>query len=107
MAFTLLILQSSKATSSRKSPRLPPIQQLPLSWNYYNTSHSHSHLIKNYGLSTYYVPGLARSHVGPGETKETQPWFLFPMCLQVCGKGYITTWANKLHSCKLREAWEL
>lgn len=33
MALALPILQSSKATSSRKSPRLLPIQQLLLSWN--------------------------------------------------------------------------
>lgn len=36
MSLTFLILQSSKATSSKKSPRLPPIQQVPLSWNYSN-----------------------------------------------------------------------
>lgn len=29
-------------------------------------------------LSTYYVQASARSHVGPGETRETQPWFLSP-----------------------------
>lgn len=29
-------------------------------------------------LSTYYVQASARSHVGPGETREIQPWFLSP-----------------------------
>lgn len=33
LALTLPILQISKAISSRKSLRLPPIQQVPLSWN--------------------------------------------------------------------------
>lgn len=49
----------------------------------------------------------SRSRVGPGETKETQAWFLTLMCLQPCGKGYITPWANKSPSYKLREAWGL
>lgn len=73
VALTLRIYQSSKASSSRKSPRLTPIQQMPNSWNY---SHPLTVILifKKHLLSTYYIPGLCQ---------EKQVMALFPNPLSV------------------------